>query len=255
MKAQFKKGQIVYLLFSITLIFLVVCSVFTLNNNASIPRWDSKTPLEDSENNNLSNLAPANLSAIVTVKSQIENPAINACVKEFIEQWERIFHRTLPHLTLQSINSTFGLSGAEYLLLNGSLLVGDARFYLNATYPTPASEHETILTPWNNGTIGTGWALYAGSPEALIQALSFHAQAINRVETWSVMERVTPRFPFLLGNYRSFSELITMSDEEVIKDFSETLEKLGGIPGRRCPIIKDYFSMRCFPPAGKPIQT
>ncbi len=104
--------------------------------------------------------------------------------------------------------------------------MGDARFYLNATYPTPASEHEIILTPWNNGTIGTGWALYAGSPEALIQALSFHAQAINRVETWSVMERVTPRFPFLLGNYRSFSELITMSDEEVIKDFSETLEKL-----------------------------
>jgi hypothetical protein len=188
----------------------------------SIEKESKREPIEGSVIIDYS-LAPANLTAIAVEKNFLKIPVINITSAYFQTQWERIFKKTLPILSLDSDQNQFGLNATDFALINGSLLIGTTIDLINASWITPTADNETIIMYWSNLTYGTGWAIYGGSIEATKQALTFHANTLDTIEHWFITERVTPRFPFLLGNYRSFNDALNMDPQVACLDFENTL--------------------------------
>ncbi|MHA1714701.1 MAG: hypothetical protein ACTSXP_03575, partial [Promethearchaeota archaeon] len=170
--------------------------------------------------------APANLTGVIVDDDEYIIPAINVSVNHFIDEWERVFNKSLPliRLSWSDIDSKYNYT--DPAIFNGSIIVGSIRDEIGYSWIDVSEENITVLTRWENGTFGAGWAIYGGSTKALVQALAFYGSTLDTVDAWIEPRVVSPRFPFLLGNYEGLGEGVTRLLEESLVRFESKLQQM-----------------------------
>jgi len=152
--------------------------------------------------------APGNLSAIVVDAGVATDKGLNASIMAFKAEWD-CQYGTIP---VRTIDASLHLGGfpnatAASAVLNGSLLWWNASGILAgiADVPVPsvnrsAGSQDTLLAPWKNATIGTGWVMDAGCFDTMQRFTAYQAIVMNRHENWTGMGIHQMRFQVQLDS-------------------------------------------------------
>ncbi|MEX2680248.1 MAG: hypothetical protein Q6373_001490 [Candidatus Sigynarchaeota archaeon] len=138
--------------------------------------------------------APGNLIAIIVDAGVAADKGLNASISSFKAEWEYQFKKALPFRTIDASSPLGGFPNATAAaaVLNGSLLWWNASLILAevADVPVPsvnrsAGSQDTLLAPWKNASIGTGWVMDAGCFDTMQRFTAYLAIVMNRHENWT----------------------------------------------------------------------